>query len=151
MDEMPMQGRFSRQARTSQNHTPFTNSHCQKSARFQWVSLEEMGNAMEGSKCVELMAHVIFSCKPSRDVQPYQCSVTSGQDGYDTPLSPAVEHNTSGHLRFDGNGTVDAQRSTTVVGTRVAGELVYARLQNDPVNWRMVEGRQEFLRRTGVQ
>ena len=77
----------------------------------------------------EYRAYGASSC----DMQPNQLGRPARLYNKDPPFSHGIEHHSSRHLGFDGQGTVDADRRS-VAHIHVTGKLVYARQQHDPVD-----------------
>ena len=89
-------------------------------------ALEEMSQRVQK----ESTLHPI--CRSSSNVQPNQLDCPARLYLKDPPRSHGVEHHSSRHLRFDGQGAVDADRRARAA--HVARKLVRARCQQDLVD-----------------
>ena len=90
-------------------------------------------------------AHI--SCS-SRDIQPNQPSRPTRHDMNDPAPTIGIEHHSSGHLRLDGHGAVDADRRTSItpvsMPAHVSGKAVRARRNPDLVHGAVADGRGEL-------
>ena len=93
----------------------------------QTVSIP-LGKCHRGFKKANTLHH---RCRSSCNVQPSQLDRPTSLYLNDPPRSHGIEHHSPRHLRFDGQGAVDADRRS---GAHVAGKLVCARCQQDLVD-----------------
>jgi hypothetical protein len=83
-------------------------------------------------------AHISIS---SRDIQPNQPCRPTRRNLEDPAPTIGIEHHTSGHLRLNGRGAVDADRR---ISAHVSGKAVRARRNQDLVDRAVANGRGEL-------
>ena len=77
----------------------------------------------------------------SRDIQPNQPCRSTRLDGEDPAPTICIEHHTTGHLRLDGHGAIDADRRA---GAHVSNKAVRARRDQDLVDGTVADGQGEL-------
>eukprot|EP00964_Phaeocystis_antarctica_P046098 scaffold26581_cov60-Phaeocystis_antarctica.AAC.2 len=82
----------------------------------------------------------------TRGFNPDQLSPASGRDPDNPARSHGVEHNAPGHLRLNGHGAVDAERTITTRRCKLVG----AGNQHDSAHRAIVECRNEVTRAVSV-